>query len=99
TDHKLMKCTIESWPLTQGQQAPRLRQPNDRYNWISTSDSQWVKFNEEIEQQLSLKNPNNEPSTEQEINQSWNFFRDTILKACVNNIKKIREKRKSSKIT
>jgi hypothetical protein len=99
TDHKLMKCTIESWPLTQGQQAPRLRQPNDRYNWNSTSDSQWAKYNKEIEQQLTAKISDIEPSTEQEINYFWNIFRDTILKACANNIKKIKEKRRSPKTT
>jgi hypothetical protein len=97
TDHNLMKCTIESWPLTQGQQAPRLRQPNDRYSWNSTSDLQWKKYNEEIERQLAAKIPDMKPNTEQEINHSWNIFRDTILKACANNITKIREKRRSPK--
>jgi hypothetical protein len=99
TDHKAATCTIEAWNLTQGVQAPRIKQPNNRFDWNQTSHEQWTAFDTQILQQLKIQYPTDTTSNSVPINNKWNVIRDIILKAAAQHIKKFKEKRRRSKPT
>jgi hypothetical protein len=90
-------CEIEAWPLIQGSQTIRLKQPNNRFNWLNTSAENWNKYNEYIQLRLDSNKFPKTPTTLQQIDHIWYHFRDTILKAAAKHIKKFKEKRKGSK--
>jgi len=99
TDHKAAICTIEAWDLIQGTQAPRIKQPNNRFDWNQTSNEQWAAFDKQILQQLNNQYPTDSTSNNISINHKWNIIRDIILKAAAKNIKKFKENRRRSKPT
>jgi exonuclease III len=89
-DYQLMTCIIDTWIITQGQQATRQCSPNNRFNWLNTSTEQWQKFNRMLESLLK----NLDHHTENPIDHLWNHIRDSILKAAAEHIKKYNQTRK-----
>ena len=51
SDHQIMVTEIEVWQIDSNIQMP-IYKPNKRYNWNNTTTKQWLKFSEQIEQQI-----------------------------------------------
>ena len=85
SDHIASVCEIETWHLEHINNTSFHHQ-NKRFNWSNTSEKQWTKYTEFIEQYI-ISIPSYLYSIS--ANDKWNTLRDIILKSTNKFIKKL----------
>ena len=85
SNHIASVCEIKTWHLEHINNTSFHHQ-NQRFNWYNTSEKQWIKYTEFIEQHIISIPSYHHPITS---NDKWNTLYDIILKSTNKFIKKL----------